>query len=371
MASVNNDIEGGPTAPETEEENSIGDVVSLIAIGFLFVVICVVVMVITGGLVYGAFGWTGAGSGPNGTFFTRMAGMMTHAANTIVTPGYSAGSPENDTATRSCPQFGTCPPVFGCIGYGCRTQAPPTCIPFTTLPPAGCPVPDDVEKCSDDQCRKQVCPTPRPPPPSIQFFRNSPHDLLPVWRWLDMYPPYSWQRLEVVTTLLEESLEPWVSSTFAIRCLKPDEKYEPHQKDEPGKNVQCAICKDRYDYVKCVMSSNLFQDNQRTRVVEYPTKRELDMAQRNVSQLLTQWDPVPLASPEWIKWDHLNDKLVKVITSYNVRTNRTHWCRVCSDFPADGTGPRVFGPCFGHEGNLKGGYYSPEERARKIAAGLT
>ena len=74
-----------------------------------------------------------------------------------------------------------------------------------------------------------------------------------VSQWLNLYPPYSKNRLIVVTTLLDDMIEPWALVGSFHRCTA--------DKDNDQFKTTCRICQDRYEYIKCVMSSNLIEEH--------------------------------------------------------------------------------------------------------------
>lgn len=353
--------ENNTVPSERKEEDSAGDSCSIIVIGLLFLLACLISMIVTGGLVYGAYGWEGEGSGPNGTFFTRMAGMFMHAKQKWIDDDQN---PFNKSSHLSCPQFGTCPPVVGCIGTGCRWPPAPACIPNPTVTPTGCP--EDVT-CPPGSCAKPYldCPTTRPPAPSIDYFRSSPHDLIPIWKWLSLYPPYSPERLEVVTTLMEEYLEPWVTYAFQIKCPADGDLSWEMDMNKPGMNTHCTFCTDRYEYVKCVMSHNIVPHPNKldNLPLNFPEPRLLGSVESTITEVMKQRWKIPPLHFFWKAMDSVHNNLMKAISVFNVTTFPRRdgevptQCVVCRDYIQ--AGPKVFDRCQSDPSNK---YYTPAER---------
>jgi hypothetical protein len=71
------------------------------------------------------------------------------------------------------------------------------------------------------------------------MFLNGILDTKTVLEWLNMYPPLSKSRLIVVTTLLDESIEPWALAGFVHSRCKSSAANRAH-------NTTCSFRQDRY-----------------------------------------------------------------------------------------------------------------------------
>lgn len=280
-----------------------------ISIGLAFIVVCGICMVITGFCVYTGYGWNGPGSqGPNATFFTKLGGIIDYLGSKTIDQDEATKSTEN-----KCPEYGPCPSVFQeCWGGGCLAQEPKC----KSTPP---PVPRKCEnppKCPLGQYPEHPpCVPPRPPvraefTSAIDLFRTVlDRRSFPMWRWMQMFQPMSSERLEVITTLMDDDLERWNLASFAIRCPGIG---AVERKDEPEK--YCSYCgKSRYDYILCAMKNNLtgpgypekpyyggeitLLEDQKERIMEmernlFAGNKDSNGIITQVFSLITDWDPV-------------------------------------------------------------------------------
>jgi len=142
-----------------------------------------------------------------------------------------------------------------------------------------------------------------------------------VSQWLNLYPPYSKNRLIVVTTLLDDMIEPWALVGSFHRCTA--------DKDNDQFKTTCRICQDRYEYIKCVMSSNLIEEH------TLPTMAK-GMGWFNGDTEFTQmrgWLP-DFVYQLWsqARIDGILARYQQEINVMTVRTTAGASCRVCKDF---------------------------------------
>jgi hypothetical protein len=142
-----------------------------------------------------------------------------------------------------------------------------------------------------------------------------------VSQWLNYYPPYSKNRLIVATTLLDDMIEPWALVGSFHRCTADS--------NNDILKTTCNICQDRYEYIKCVISSPLIEDN------SLPT-----MAKSNGwFSLDTEFTSMRGWLPEFvyhgwsrIHFDGIMARYQREIDTMTVRTTSGKVCRVCTDF---------------------------------------
>jgi hypothetical protein len=299
------------------------DEVSPLVIGFFVFLVYVSLVTITGGTVYAVYGWRVAGS--NGNVIPAVKGMADIASKHL------------DVATRPCP-VASCP-VITCKERPCiLSSATPPC--FTTPAPRREPC-KEATPCPSGTCQAPPpCPT-RRPPPSIQVFLNSIRDTKTVSQWLNLYPPLSKSRLIVVTTLLDESIEPWALAGFVHRCNNSG-TIPVHR----AHNTTCSFCQDRYKYVQCVMSNHLIAEPQTEAAVDttYFQDREFTQMRGWLPEIIyNYWKPQEL--------NNIFLKMENAIRMFTVKTNIPgKSCQVCTDFNR-----HVYDKCFARNGLM----YSP------------
>lgn len=269
-------------------------------------------IIISGGTVYAIYGWRVPGSMPNGTISQTTSRILATVPNT------------------SCP-------VAPCPTITCKELA---CIPslltspcFTTPAPKREPCMEALP-CPNGTCRIRTCPTRRPPPP-IGVFYNSVRDTKSVSEWLNMYPPYSKSRMIVVTTLLDESIEPWALAGFIHRCKSSD--------TYPLRETTCSYCQDRYNYVKCIMSNDLVHEPQQYAAVDKSYFKEPEFLR------MRGWLPdVILNDPPWRpeELDNIFWNIERAIQSFSIKTDvEGKSCKVCEDFNRS-----IYDKCFSKDG---------------------
>ena len=145
----------------------------------------------------------------------------------------------------------TCAPTYSCSDP-CVKVVPP-CKPRDAAQNATCPQ-DCVKSCAAQNSSCTAYPI--RPFASISAFYNSPEEALGKYTVMDLFnnfPPYSKDRFLAVTKILQETAEKWAESGFVHRC---NEDLRTKPTAAPMENTKCSFCKDRYDYIKCIMKSN-------------------------------------------------------------------------------------------------------------------
>ncbi|KAI9559160.1 hypothetical protein GHT06_015949 [Daphnia sinensis] len=300
---MNNSKMNKKTSPATR-------LASQITIAFIAVFIYVVLMTVTGGAVY-----------------------VIHGPSAAPVP--TAGQGGVKPSAHVCPPA-TCPAIPECQeAFWMECEPKPTAPPcFTTLAPyceASCQA--DRPPCLCPTA--SPCPTvrPTPAPPSIDVFLTSRRHTKSVSQWLNLYPPFSKERLAVVTTLLDEALEPWALAGYVHRCTDNDPE---HPKD----GTTCGFCRDRYAYVDCVMSGRLMEETSGMAAVD-PTwvqQPEFTAMRGQLPNIIYHmWDPH--------HFEDILNAIGRAVHSFTVRTEAGKSCRVCTDFSK-----RVYDKCFSEAG---------------------
>lgn len=289
----------------------------------LFVVLVYIALIsISGGTVYAIYGWRGDGSGPNGTITSAIKGMVQTASKQLTAVPNTTACP---LLVANCPNI-TCKEL-ACV----PSSVTPSC--FTTPAPRREPCMEALP-CPNGTCRARTCPTRRPAPP-IGVFYNSGRDTKTVSEWLNMYPPFSKSRLIVVTTLLEESIEPWALAGFIHRC-KDSATY-------PLLETTCTFCQDRYNYIQCIMSNNLIQEPHRYAAVDKSYFGEPEFLR------MRGWLPdIILNDPHWRpeELDNIFLHIERAFRSFTIKTDVAgRSCKICDDFNR-----RIYDECFSTDG---------------------
>lgn len=289
--------------------NAATELASQITIAFIAVLIYVALMAVTGGAVYAVHG-----------------GLH----EPVVLPAVPPLPVMQNMApsTNICPQP-TCPPSPTCqeaFWMECQPKATaPPC--FTTAAPYCQP------SCQPHNCvcpSANLCPTvrPTPAPPSIDVFLTSRRHTKSVSQWLNFYPPFSKNRLTVVTTLLDDTLEPWALAGYLHRCTDSDK----NARDK----TTCGFCQDRYAYIDCVMSSNLIEETSGAAAVDksWVNQPEFTAMRGQLPNIVYNlWDPQ--------NFEGILNAIGRAVNSFTVRTDGGKSCRVCTDF-----NKRVYDKCF-------------------------
>nr|CAH0106370.1 unnamed protein product [Daphnia galeata] len=350
----------------SKSKNPATKMASRVAIVVSAILIYVILCSITGSTIYAIYGWKGPGSGPDGNIITAFQGMAEVATQQIfpvVTPTTTNVIPIQQpiipvvtttpnvipiqqpiipvvttTTTNVIPiqqPIIPCPPVvqIPCPQYPiCQLNNGMECQP--KLPPPPCyhlPAP--------------VCPTCPSPPPCI--CPSTPCPALPVSRpideftrgqrmsktvsqWLNFYPPYSKNRLIVATTLLDDMIEPWALVGSFHRCMADS--------NNDILTTTCNICQDRYEYIKCVISSPLIEDNTPATMAKSNGWFNSDTEFTSMRGWLPEF-----VYHGWSRnmFDGIMARYQKEIDAMTVRTTSGKICRVCTDFNRN-----VFDKCF-------------------------
>ena len=300
--------------PATKRASRVAIVVSAILI---YVILCS----ITGSTIYAIYGWKGPGSGPDGNIITAFQGMAEVATQQI----FPVVPTTNDLVSIQqqiipcppvvqipCPQYPTCQVTNG---MECQPKLPPP--PCYNLPAPVCPTCPSRPPCI---CQSTPCPA-LPVSRPIEEFTRGQRMSKTVSQWLNYYPPYSKNRLIVATTLLDDMIEPWALVGSFHRCTADS--------NNDILKTTCNICQDRYEYIKCVISSPLIEDN------TLPT-----MAKSNGwFSLDTEFTSMRGWLPEFVyhgwsrnMFDGIMARYQKEIDAMTVRTTPGKICRVCTDF---------------------------------------
>nr|CAH0112521.1 unnamed protein product [Daphnia galeata] len=288
---------------------------SKLEIGLFVFLIYVALVTISGGTVYAVYGWRAGGAASNNEDIKGIA-----------------------TFKQFCPTVAPCP-VITCKEMPCVPSSTPSC--FTTPAPRREPC-LEAPPCPSGTCRvPPKCPTLRSAPPPIQVFLNSIRDTKTVSEWLNMYPPLSKSRLIVVTTLLDESIEPWALAGFVHRCNN-----SATLPVNTAHGTTCSFCQDRYEYIKCVMSNHLIVEPQTEAAVDksYFQDREFTQMRGALPEIIyNYWRPQEL--------NNIFLKMESTFSKFTVKTNVTgKSCRVCTDFNR-----HIYDKCFARNGLM----YSP------------
>ena len=299
--------------PATKRASRVAIVVSAILI---YVILCS----ITGSTIYAIYGWKGPGSGPDGNIITAFQGMAEVATQQIfpvtttndLVPIQQQIIPCPPVVQIPCPQYPTCQLTNG---MECQPKLPPP--PCYHLPAPVCPTCPSRPPCI---CQSTPCPA-LPVSRPIDEFTRGQRMSKTVSQWLNYYPPYSKNRLIVATTLLDDMIEPWALVGSFHRCTADS--------NNDILKTTCNICQDRYEYIKCVISSPLIEDN------SLPT-----MAKSNGwFSLDTEFTSMRGWLPEFvyhgwsrIHFDGIMARYQREIDTMTVRTTSGKVCRVCTDF---------------------------------------
>lgn len=259
MAENTNELEE-ENIESSEEDDTSTESIETGLIVTLILIIYIALMMITGGTVYAAHGWQGRGSGPNASIVSKAVGMIVTVVNILKgenTTFHDVIDQTQDSTNLTliisgvCPVDGVCPAVVGCIENetSCLPQPKVKCIPQVWPTRHICWQP--TTPCPPGSCQVPECPTTTAPPP-IEDFRTAIIETRPVFEWLNMYPPNSANRLEVITTLMSNTIEQFALNAYFHRCR---DRWMDHI--EPLYKTICSFCNDRYDYIRCVYSNEL------------------------------------------------------------------------------------------------------------------
>lgn len=130
----------------------------------------------------------------------------------------------------------------------CPKEPAESCLINPLMPtppePEACLVPCQPQ-CTQENCRKPP-PSPCPyvkaqPTKKSSFFQLTEEQMMSktVLEWVMTYPPNSYERLQVLTQLMEFGVERYVRQMSRRNCEKPYKL--------------CTMCNDRFEYLKCAM----------------------------------------------------------------------------------------------------------------------
>ena len=274
-------------------------------------------------------------TGPGGSATTTTATIpITTTLTTTTTSSTRAPATaitQLGTAITQCPTiYAACPEVSGCRPVSCVPQ-PTTCVPRSTTPCA------PMASCPNGQCRPPcTAPTRQPDPPFSEFETNRAGrwQSKSVAEWINMFAPYSRERLNVVITLLDETVEKWAYAGFAHRCAPSSVKspYLIH-------NTKCTFCNDRYSYIKCVMSGEVAGPiNPYGQTHLFFDDNALRNARHNIPYIL--WNSVSQVINLVTHFVNIE----KAIQPFQVKRADGIECRVCADFNR-----KVYDRCISHD----------------------
>lgn len=326
------DIMARDNQPPDLNENNESDPVSWALIGIGITLVYLVLSIASGGIVYAAF--SPKLEKTNSTLFTKLSDFIdlgtSYVLNKTKTKPNQPAPVLNinwtmqlyENTNWTCPDNkGSCLMttlnVSKCITINpdrpllqanqtCIPQPKPPCIPQLWPNVTSCrPViranhPGRREKCCSDEscykpskpgdskvetCEYPICPKVESTKFTIEDFRNSPFlDAHSWFYWLNLFKKYSPERLEVVTTLMERTVEELNRATMSHRC----KTY--HYGGYKYAQESCQICKNRYDYIECVMNNELENPVVPELKVELFSLDELKRLERSVVKVVYGFD---------------------------------------------------------------------------------
>lgn len=321
---------------EEPEEDTIGTRLEKGLLVFFIILVYIALMALTGGTVFAAYGWQGLGAGPNGTLQSKTIGMTLTIINIMKGQKISFNTPQsipnqlipvNQTnitliVTGVCPVKGICPPVSGCIEdkTSCLPQPKPPCTP--QIWPARHYCPEPVTPCPPGSCPPFECPTTTTETP-IENFRDAIIESKSVSEWINMYPPHSANRLEVVTTLMSHTSELFAVHGFFHRCEDRKHQYENLWE------TTCSFCHDRYNYIRCVMSNQLIGQKHTDKPWEFPSPLvwSTDFKAIHTDIVNTLYRTWPIRT-----LDYIFDRIEKMMRTFAVKTASGGECLLCTEF---------------------------------------
>ena len=289
------------TSPKTNDEGSETGLTTEVVVT-LILIIYAGLMMITGVMVYSAYG------------NIEIATSNTAINNAVIITGIC---PVNDICPSSCIKDPD----------ACISQSKPPCIPQVWPSRTSCW--DSVAtNCPNGGCALPECPTnslvTATTEPPIQVFRSAFYENQRVFDLINLYPPHSPNRLEVVTTLLYKTVEQFAMLGQFHRC-------ESSLSDRPLHTTVCSFCNDRYEYIRCVMSNKLvgqfYPDEPPSANHLVPIFWETELGKIHddlVANVYKTCLPRNL--------DYIFDRIEKMIRPYSVRTASGEVCHVCKDF---------------------------------------
>lgn len=249
---------------------------STVIAAVLILIFYLVIAVITGAIVYAVFSSNGK------HFESNLREMIQHATS------YVLNDEQRDVTHRDwwmCPVHGVCPIDRGACfvvkdkaSTSCKSRPKLPCVPQAW--PTATPCPGHSHSEVSKSCGASSCPPPTcaPRAMTMQEFRNSWLESRSWAGWLREFPPGSPERLEIVTSLLEEVLEKFIRSVMVHRC--------ENSKDYKYYKEVCDLCRDRYDYINCAMSNELVENSNSTIKAERFYSSDLSRMENDVTKMV-------------------------------------------------------------------------------------
>ena len=309
---------------------------NMFQIGMIVAAIYAVLCIITGGAVYGIYyGWkvNETTTAPPGD------GIATYP--TIDPTQTTTSIPPTTNMPITTPQptiNGSRPPTIQPIDPSTTTTSAskPTCN-ILENGVQQCQTKSPCNPLTDINC--QFCQSPctclcREPIPIEQFTGSQVRrDSKTISEWLNLYPPLSANRLIVVTTLLDDMIEPWALIGYFQSCK---------DNSDATFKTNCRICEDRYKYVKCVMSSNLIDETWLRKWAKPKGWFNLNVAftrmRLSLPYLIYYWRSPETKHPTMSTFKDEIDAMT-VTTTSGIR------CKVCEDFNVN-----VYDKCYSKTG---------------------
>jgi hypothetical protein len=289
------------TQPSTSG-NRTQDPVPGVVVLTLILIVYAGLMMITGVMVYSAYG--------NGKIAIEGFTPSNSAINVAVITGI-------------CPVDNICP--IDCIKNpdACIPQSKPPCTPQVWPSRTDC-WDSTATNCPNGGCAPPECPMTTTTEPSIQAFRSAFYENQRVVDLINLYPPHSPNRLEVVTTLLYKTVEQFAMLGHFHRCGSS-------LNDRPLHTTICSFCNDRYEYIRCAMSNNLvgqlYPDEPPSANHLVPIFWETELSKMH-DDLVTN-----VYKTCWPRsMDYIFDRIEKMIRPFALKTAAGDECRVCKDF---------------------------------------
>ncbi|EFX88560.1 hypothetical protein DAPPUDRAFT_95375 [Daphnia pulex] len=294
-ANTNQDFDENENENDTDEEtqpsnsgNRTQDPIPGVVVATLILIVYAGLMMITGVMVYSAYG-----------------------NEKIAIEGFSpSNSAINDAViTGICPVDNICP--FDCIKDpdACIHQSKPPCTPQVWPSRNDC-WDSTATNCPNGGCAPPECPMTTTTEPSIQVFRSAFYENQRVVDLINLYPPHSPNRLEVVTTLLYKTVEQFAMLGHFHRC-------EVHS--------MAGHCTRQSAHSATTAMSTLDEPPSANHLV--PIFWETELSKMH-DDLVTNVYKTCLPR----NMDYIFDRIEKMIRPFSLKTAAGDECRVCKDF---------------------------------------
>ena len=278
---------------------------STLIICLIVTIIILLLMIITGGVFYDykgkAFGLFGPAQVPSPQpFFNPPPGINYDPELSELSPVVSVCNKRTSIQLRAPPQK----------GYN-AVYRPPKCA---TVGP----------------CRSEHKFPHTPTYPPIETFDNSYKKSRTVLEWIDMYPPYSVNRLFILTRLLDQAVEKWALCGFVHRCTS-------HSNFDTTK---CTLCNEHYNYIKCLISNILMSsfsspaisNNMNKPYYHYPSDEKVQngMKYMKYERRKTVYQLNGLKQPNQLA--NIFQHTEKTIRSFQMKNQNGKEFYICSDY---------------------------------------